>query len=157
MRINRLRQGNRSLTVAALCIAVFTKTSWPSACLKKVGTTMLDPLSGQLEQYMTLLSVRQKLVASNIANADTPDYRTKDIDFESEFRQSLAKAAGPKSDPEVADVTGLRVKADGNNVDLDRESRLLSEDAIRFSVASNLLRGQIKTLRLAITGGGTNS
>jgi flagellar basal-body rod protein FlgB len=49
------------------------------------------------------------------------------------------------------------VKADGNNVDLDRESRLLSEDAIRFSVASNLLRGQIKTLRLAITGGGTNS
>jgi len=115
---------------------------------------MLDPLSGQLEQYMTLLSARQKLVSSNIANADTPDYRTKDIDFESEFRQFLTNQ---KTVPTVADVTGLRVKADGNNVDLDREARLLSENDIRFNVASNLLRGQIKTLRLAITGGGTGS
>lgn len=103
---------------------------------------------------MTLLSVRQKLVASNIANADTPDYRSKDIDFESEFRHSLAD---PKATPTVNDVTGLRVKADGNNVDLDREARLLSENAIRFSVASNLLRDQLKSIRLAITGGGSSS
>jgi len=41
---------------------------------------MLDPLAGRLEQYMDLLSTRQKLVASNIANADTPGYKTKDID-----------------------------------------------------------------------------
>ncbi len=115
---------------------------------------MLDPLSSQLEQYMTLLSVRQKLVSSNIANADTPDYRTKDIDFESEFRQYLTNS---KTEPTVQDVTGLRVKADGNNVDLDREARLLSENAIRFSVASKLLSGQIKDIRLAISGGGTNS
>jgi flagellar basal-body rod protein FlgB len=52
---------------------------------------MLDPLSNRLDQYMTLLSVRQRLVASNIANADTPDYRTKDIDFEAEFRRSLTQ------------------------------------------------------------------
>jgi flagellar basal-body rod protein FlgB len=116
---------------------------------------MLDPLSRQLEQYMTLLSVRQKLVSSNIANADTPDYRTKDIDFESEFREYLTNPL--KSAPNVTDVNGLRVKADGNNVDLDREARLLSENAIRFSVASNLLRGNIKDIRLAISGGGTNS
>ena len=51
---------------------------------------MLDPLSNQLDQYMTLVSVRQKLVASNVANADTPGYKTQDIDFESE----LANAAG---------------------------------------------------------------
>ncbi len=115
---------------------------------------MLDPLSSQLEQYMTLLSVRQKLVASNIANADTPDYRTKDVDFESEFRHYLAD---PHAQPASNDVPGLRVKADGNNVDLDREARLLSENAIRFSVASNLLRGQLKNIRLAITGGGSGA
>jgi flagellar basal-body rod protein FlgB len=115
---------------------------------------MLDPLSGQLEQYMTLLSVRQKIVASNIANADTPDYKTKDIDFEAEFRHSLAV---PDSSPSITDVSGLRVKADGNNVDLDREARLLSENAVRFSIASYLLRGQIKNIRLAISGGGTSS
>lgn len=115
---------------------------------------MLDPLSGKLDQYMTLLSVRQRLVASNIANADTPNYKTKDIDFESEFEQALS---GQDSAPASSDVPGLRLKADGNNVDLDRESRLLSENAIRFTVASNLLRGQIKTIRMAISGGGNAS
>ncbi len=115
---------------------------------------MLDQLSGTLEQYMTLLSVRQKLVASNIANADTPDYSTKDIDFESEFLHSLTN---PNSPPVISDVAGLRVKADGNNVDLDREARLLSENAIRFNVASQLLRDQIKSIRLAISGGGASS
>jgi flagellar basal-body rod protein FlgB len=115
---------------------------------------MLNQLSGRLEQYMTLLSARQRLVASNIANADTPNYQTKDIDFEAQFRRSLAD---PNATPTVTDVTGLRVKADGNNVDLDREARLLSENAIRFSVASNLLRDQIKNIRLAIGGGSTGA
>jgi flagellar basal-body rod protein FlgB len=113
---------------------------------------MLDALSGKLDQYMTLLSVRQKLVASNIANADTPGYKTKDIDFESELQHAIAG-----SGPLAADVPGLRVKNDGNNVDLDRESRLLAENALRFSVASNLLRSQIKSVRAAIQGGSTSS
>ena len=116
---------------------------------------MLDSLSNQLDQYMTLLSVRQKVVASNIANADTPDYKTKDIDFESEFRHALSDPLA--TSPSIADVPGLRIKADGNNVDLDREARLLSENTIRFSIASNLLRGNLKTLRLAISGGGASS
>jgi flagellar basal-body rod protein FlgB len=115
---------------------------------------MLNQLSGQLEQYMTLLSTRERLVASNIANADTPNYQTKDIDFEAEFRQSLAD---PNSAPTVTDIPGLRVKADGNNVDLDREARLLSENAIRYNVATNLLRDQIKNIRLAISGGGSGA
>jgi flagellar basal-body rod protein FlgB len=114
---------------------------------------MLDQLSSSLDQYMTLLSVRQRLVASNIANADTPDYRTKDMDFESELRHTMS---GATPTPTISDVAGLRVKADGNNVDLDREARLLSENAVRFNVASNFLRGQIKNIRLAISGGGSS-
>jgi flagellar basal-body rod protein FlgB len=50
-------------------------------------------------------------------------------------------------------VPGLRVKNDGNNVDIDREARMLSENTMRFNVASNLLRGQLKSIRLAISGG----
>jgi flagellar basal-body rod protein FlgB len=117
---------------------------------------MLDSLSGQLDQYMTLLSTRQKLVASNIANADTPGYKTQDIDFEAELQRALAnpRQTGHLS-PVVTDVPGLRVKNDANNVDLDREARLLAENALRFSVASNLLRSQIKGVRMAIQGGGT--
>jgi flagellar basal-body rod protein FlgB len=101
---------------------------------------------------MTLVSARQKLVASNVANADTPGYKTKDIDFESELTSAMGTVA-----PLASEVPGLRVKNDGNNVDLDREARLLSENALRFSVASNLLRTQIKTVRLAIQGGGGTS
>lgn len=48
-----------------------------------------DPLSAKLERYMDLLSSRQTLVASNIANADTPGYRTQDIDFQSEFQNAM--------------------------------------------------------------------
>jgi flagellar basal-body rod protein FlgB len=108
---------------------------------------MLDRLAGQIEHYMDLLSTRQKLVASNIANADTPGYHTQDIDFQSEFRNAVGGT------PQVVDVAGLQTKNDGNNVSLDRESRLLSENALRFNVASNLLRQQIQSLRSAIKEG----
>jgi len=108
---------------------------------------MLDRLAGQLERYMDLLSTRQKLVASNIANADTPGYHTQDIDFQSEFQSAIPAA------PNVADVAGLPMKNDGNNVSLDRESRLLAENALRFNVAASLLRSEISSLRSAIKEG----
>ena len=73
---------------------------------------MLDPLSNSLDRYMTLVSVRQKLVASNVANADTPGYKTQDIDFESELHNAAAGTS-----PLVNTVPGLRVKNDGNNVE----------------------------------------
>jgi flagellar basal-body rod protein FlgB len=107
---------------------------------------MLDRLSGQLERYMDLLSARQKLVASNIANLDTPGYQTQDIDFQSEFQNSLGA-------PHALEVPGLATKNDGNNVSIDRESRLLAENALRFQMASSLLRGQIRLVRAAIDEG----
>ncbi len=108
---------------------------------------MLNPIAAELERYMDVLSARQKLAASNIANADTPGYRTRDIDFRAEMERA---GAGPANAVEVA---GLRVKNDGNNVNLDREARLLAENALRFSAAANLLRGQIRTVRAAIQEG----
>ena len=113
---------------------------------------MLDPVAGTLDQYMTLVSTRQKLVASNIANADTPGYTTKDIDFQTEFQNALSGSPSPA----VVEVPGLTMKNDGNNVNLDREARLLSENALRFSVASNFLRSEIKTVRMAIEGGSSS-
>ena len=109
---------------------------------------MLDPLVSNLERYMDLLSARQKLVASNIANADTPGYKTRDIDFQSEFRNALDTAR-----PRVANVSGLKTKNDGNNVSIDRESRLLSENSIRFNIASTLLKSRLRALRSAIDEG----
>ena len=109
---------------------------------------MLDPIAGQLERYLDLLSSRQKLVASNIANADTPGYHTRDIDFRAELDKASLSGA-----PEIKDVEGLYVKNDGNNVSIDRESRMLAENALQFNVASSLVREQLKQVRMAISEG----
>ncbi|MGA2134233.1 MAG: flagellar basal body protein [Bryobacteraceae bacterium] len=108
---------------------------------------MLGGLSNTLERYMDLLSARQKLVASNIANADTPGYKTKDIDFQSELRLAVGGS------PQVQEVDGLPAKNDGNNVSMDREARLLAENGMRFNLASNLLRSEIQSIRAALQSG----
>jgi flagellar basal-body rod protein FlgB len=56
-------------------------------------------------------------------------------------------------EPQVEEPAGLVMKSDGNNVSIDRESRLLSENALRFSVASQMLRAQIRGVRSAIQDG----
>lgn len=102
---------------------------------------------------MNLLSARQKLVASNIANADTPGYKTKDIDFRAEFAQQMqSQECGSQetTNPQTMEPDGLTVKADGNNVSLDRESRLLAENAMRFQVATSLAQAQLHSIRSAI-------
>lgn len=109
---------------------------------------MLDAASTRLEHYMDLLSARQKLVASNVANIDTPGYRTKDIDFQFEFMSQLEGGS-----PNVIEVPGLPVKNDGNDVNLDREMRLLSENSIRFNFAEAMLKSNLKILQSAIDEG----
>jgi len=113
-----------------------------------VNAVTIDPTTTQLAHYMDLLSARQKLVVSNIANADTPGYKAQDIDFQFEF-MSMVDGQPPQTVP----AEGLVVKPDGNNVNMDREARLLSENAIRFNVASTLARGQLKAIRSAIDEG----
>jgi flagellar basal-body rod protein FlgB len=109
---------------------------------------MLNPIAGSLERYMDLLSARQKLVTANIANAGTPGYRTKDIDFQFEFESAISG-----SNPNVIEVSGLKAGNDGNNVSLDREARLLAENAIRFNAASTLWKSQLRMTRSAIQEG----
>ena len=113
---------------------------------------MLDRVSQQLEKYMDLVSERQKLVAANIANIDTPGYRTKDISFQLEF-QTLAQGEKPR----VVEVPELKVKNDGNDVSMDREARLLAENDLRFSFASKLLLAKIREIRDAISEGSKSS
>jgi flagellar basal-body rod protein FlgB len=113
-----------------------------------VPAIMLDPIADNISRYMDLLSVRQKLVSSNIANVDTPNYRTKDIDFAAEMQ-----AASNIQAPSIKEPAGLETKSDGNNVALDRESRLLAENALRFNMASNLMKAQIRLVKSALQEG----
>lgn len=95
---------------------------------------------------MSLLAARQQLTASNIANADTPGYKTQDI----EFRSELERASGR---PAAVEATGLAVRNDGNNVSLDREARNLAENSLCFQIATQFLQGQLRLVRTAIQEG----
>jgi flagellar basal-body rod protein FlgB len=108
---------------------------------------LLTPVTSNLERYLDLLSARQRVAVSNVANAATPGYKTRDIDFQFEFRSAL------KGPPDIVDVPGMKARNDGNNVSLDRESRMLAENAIRFNAASNLWKQQARLMRMAIEEG----
>jgi flagellar basal-body rod protein FlgB len=109
---------------------------------------VVDRITTQIEHYMDLLTARQKLVASNIANVDTPGYKTKDLDFQFEFMSLM-----PGGTPNVVEAPGLVVKSDGNNVSMDREARLLAENAVRFNLATALMKQQLKMMNSAIQEG----
>ena len=109
---------------------------------------VLDHITNQIERYMNLLSARQKLVASNVANVDTPGYKTKDIDFQFEFMTQMENQT-----PGVVETPDLATKNDGNNVSLDREARLLAENALRFNLASSLMKSQLRMISSAIQEG----
>jgi flagellar basal-body rod protein FlgB len=113
-----------------------------------VTHTALTASAETLARYMDLLSARQKLVTSNLANADTPGYHAKDIDFQFEFVSAVNSQS-----PRTIEPQGLYEKPDGNNVSMDREARLLSENAIRFNLAATLIRGNLESIRKAVHEG----
>ncbi len=132
---------SRSRLIALITLRL---VEWLAACNR---VRMLNPIACQIERYLDLLSTRQRLSASNIANADTPGYRTQDIDFQAELKSALGTA------PHPVEVDSLPVKNDGNNVSVDREARMLAENALRFQLATNLMRSQVRAVRSAIQEG----
>jgi flagellar basal-body rod protein FlgB len=106
-----------------------------------------------LQRYMDLSAKRQELITSNIANVDTPGFRTKDIDFRGELDRILQGGGTTPTEPFVKEVQGLVARPDGNNVSVDRESLLLSEVQLQFGIAEQLLKSQFKNLHLAINEG----
>ena len=113
---------------------------------------METPLLQRMERFLDMTSVRQSLISSNIANVDTPGYRTRDIDFQEEMRKAIAEPdAIPR--PAVREISGLVERPDGNNVSIDRESMLLAQTQLQFQAGVALLKQEFKRLVTAITEG----
>ncbi len=125
---------------------------------------MLDAMSA----YLGRMSRRQQVVASNLANIDTPGYKSRDISFHATMQELLSEdsiglktslsrhiqAGNPVSLQSAAfEVPGLGLRADGNNVDLDSEMLKLSETAFGYSLITQVVRGKFRTLALSINGG----
>ena len=119
---------------------------------------------------LSLQAQRAKVLASNIANADTPNYQAKDFDFSQALSQatqaasqnpgeparthpahlSTAGAAAPP--PALQYRQPLQAAVDGNTVDLDTERAAFAENSVRYEASLRFLNGQIKTMLSAING-----
>lgn len=104
-----------------------------------------------LSQALDRAAYRQRVIAQNVANVDTPGYRTVDADF----RTHLANAAGEEPTSfHTREVPGLLQRPDGNNVSLEREGLLMAETQLKFRAGAELLRVEFRRLQTAIQGGG---
>ncbi|HTR67833.1 MAG TPA: hypothetical protein VMH85_18775 [Terriglobales bacterium] len=109
---------------------------------------------GTLEKYLSLAADRQKLVVTNMANIDTPGYRTEDFDFRAELNRAVNSEASTTEGPMMHEVSGLVARPDGNNVNLDREGMALAETQMQFRIGVQLIRSEFHRLLTAITEGG---
>ncbi len=109
-------------------------------------------LSNEIAHFLDIDTRQIQLTTANMANIDTPGYRTIGMDFEAEMRQAIAGGNGNEMpvEPKVSQVDGLIVRPDGNNVSMDRESLNLAEAQLKFRVGVALLRGQYSGIMDAI-------
>jgi flagellar basal-body rod protein FlgB len=106
-----------------------------------------------LQKYLDVVSMRQTLVATNLANVDTPGYHTRDVNFRGELQRAMNGEIDDGSSPFVIPVRGLLARPDGNNVNVDRESMLLAEMQLQYKTATAILRSSFSELNTAIKEG----
>jgi len=122
------------------------------------------PLSDELGKYLNLSGLELKLTAQNMANLDTPGYRTIGFDFSEEMQRSINDALfDRKSDMDpnlrglkrtatvsVHRVDGLLERPDGNNVSMDREGMKMAEAQLQFRAGVELLKSEFTRVLDAI-------
>lgn len=130
----------------------------------------IDSYLGVHARALQLESRRTELLASNLANADTPNYKSRDIDFKS----ALAAAGGTVARPLPLQTTSgahqagagtaaaaesslqyrvpLAPALDGNTVDAQLEQAAFAENAVRYQATLTILNSRLRGLMTAITG-----
>jgi flagellar basal-body rod protein FlgB len=106
-----------------------------------------------LQGYLKVITDRQQLVVSNMANLDTPGYHTKDIDFQSAMRHVMSTDGEGQLEPASFELQGLPERPDGNNVSIDRESLMLSQTQLQFQLGVQLIKSQFGQILTAIKEG----
>jgi flagellar basal-body rod protein FlgB len=118
-------------------------------------TPLLDPTLQGLANALTVHNRRHTVLATNLANVETPGYRAQDIDFRAELRRAFqaAEVGGTMPvDPQVIDDDDVAPRADGNTVDLDIQMAELSDNAGRYVALTRILSKRLGLLRSAIEG-----
>ena len=117
-----------------------------------MGMEIETRLSEQIARYLDLATAEAKLTAANMANVDTPGYRTVGLDFEAEMRQAMEDVDRGRSPKRlrVTEVDGLIARPDGNNVSIDREGLNLAEAQLKFRTGVALLKLEFQRVNDAI-------
>lgn len=127
-----------------------------------INTAMTDGLG----RFLDVDVARYKLIATNLANIDTPGYHTRDLDFRAELRRAAEEEMsgsdagefrGAAFHPVSHTVHGLMERPDGNDVSVERESLLLAETQMKFNLGVQLLKDQFHLIATAINSGGATS
>jgi flagellar basal-body rod protein FlgB len=127
-----------------------------------------NPMIQAMDQSMTLATRRMALIASNMANIDTPGYHTQDFSFEGALKNELAQldgnqlpmtrthpmhfpvTSGASLPPSTEDVQPSYERNDGNDVSLDRESKMLAQTQMTYQLSSNFAQLELRKIRQMI-------
>lgn len=118
-----------------------------------------DPLFGIHAQALQVQRRRMELIAGNIANADTPGFQARDLDFKTALSQALnaGNAGMPQpmnaaTDPALRYRVPLQSSVDGNTVDVQVEQAAYMDSALHYQASLGFLDSKLKGLLTAITG-----
>ena len=127
---------------------------------------LLDNVFGIHEQAVAVRARRAEVLASNLANSETPGYKARDFDFKQILRQEMSpsvrlastQAGHIRTDQGVVSTSQMLYRnpqqpsLDGNTVEAEREQVEYSANAISYQASMRFLEGKIKGLKTAITG-----
>ncbi|KKM12345.1 hypothetical protein SY88_04135 [Clostridiales bacterium PH28_bin88] len=120
-----------------------------------------------LAKAMDAASLRQQVIANNIANANTPGFKRSTVVFEDLLRTALEEQRGRKANglpslgpdrlnevqPRVVRDSSTTMRTDGNNVDIEMEMAQLAMNTINYNSAAQLLNGKLAQIRYVINEG----
>jgi flagellar basal-body rod protein FlgB len=114
-----------------------------------------------LQAAMSGLAARQRAIANNVANVDTPNFKASEVRFEAALKSAISSGT-PGSPPNQSNLNatvsqssligGTTLRADGNNVDIDREMAMLSETNLTYSAITQVMSTRLGILRSVIKG-----
>ena len=120
----------------------------------------LDRITNLLTQFLDVHSRRAQIVASNLANVDTPGFQAQELEFSDYLKQATDEALTPGSTsatlehtPRVVAQTNRVSGLDGNNVDAGQEMAALSNAGMNYLTGTTMLQSRLRTLRMAIREG----
>lgn len=129
-----------------------------------VAFSRMFGFTSAMDRVLSALSLRQSILADNIANVNTPGFKRSDVDFRAVADQVFKDMVGPgayrrslpartQGQPVVVQERSTSMRNDGNNVDIEREMAMLAETTIRYNTLAEYVTRRLRDIRTVIDAG----